>query len=188
MASTVKELEKFMDRLAAARGALVAAVYQAGQEDAELAALEADIVQLREQRDALQRELDDVRRRSASITPATSFPAKSDQQPAPAAAPTRKKSQAAKPAKAAVPQTRRRQGRPSTKPEPSPLTRIEGIGATIARRFEGAGVKTIRAFAELSDADMMEIFHQCGPRYASVDGARVQAFRERARVVQDAAA
>lgn len=74
-----------------------------------------------------------------------------------------------------------RRGRPSTKPPASPLTKINGVGATMATRFEEAGVTTVEQFAKLSDDDMKEVLQKCGPRYRSADATRMESYRSAAR-------
>lgn len=77
--------------------------------------------------------------------------------------------------------TGRRRGRPSTKPPASPLTKIAGVGATMATRFEESGVTTVEQFAGLSDDDMKEVLQKCGPRYRSADATRMESYRAAAR-------
>ena len=77
--------------------------------------------------------------------------------------------------------TTRRRGRPSTKPAPSVLTQINGVGATMAKRFEEAGVTTINQFSKLSDTKMKEVLEQCGPRYRNADSDKMEKYRENAR-------
>ncbi len=79
------------------------------------------------------------------------------------------------------PKTTRRRGRPSTKPAPSVLTQINGVGATMAKRFEEAGVTTINQFAKLSDNKMKEVLEKCGPRYRNADSEKMESYRENAR-------
>ncbi len=79
-----------------------------------------------------------------------------------------------------------RRGRPSTKPPASPLTKISGVGVTMATRFEEAGVTTVEQFSKLSDDDMKEVLQKCGPRYRSADAARMEGYREAAREAMDA--
>ena len=81
---------------------------------------------------------------------------------------------------------RARRGRPSTKPPASPLTKISGVGVTMATRFEEAGVTTVEQFSKLSDEDMKEVLEKCGPRYRSADSARMEGYREAAREAMDA--
>ncbi len=76
-----------------------------------------------------------------------------------------------------------RPGRPSTKGPASVLTQIPGVGATMAARFEEAGVNSVDQFANLSDDDMKEVLIKCGPRYRSADSARMEGYREAAREV-----
>ena len=79
------------------------------------------------------------------------------------------------------PKTTRRRGRPSTKPAPSVLTQINGVGATMAKRFEEAGITTINQFAKLSDNKMKEVLEQCGPRYRNADAEKMESYRANAR-------
>ncbi len=79
-----------------------------------------------------------------------------------------------------------RRGRPSTKPPASPLTKISGVGVTMATRFEEAGVTTVEEFSKLSDDDMKEVLQKCGPRYRSADAARMEGYREAAREAMEA--
>lgn len=76
---------------------------------------------------------------------------------------------------------KRRRGRPSTKPAPSVLTKIKGVGETMAKRFEEAGVTTITQFSKLSDKRMKEVFEQCGPRYRNVDAEKMESYRQAAK-------
>ncbi len=75
----------------------------------------------------------------------------------------------------------RGRGRPSTKPAQSELTKIHGVGATMAKRFEEAGVNTVDAFANLSDDAMSEVLQQCGPRYRNADHEKMESYRQAAR-------
>ena len=79
-----------------------------------------------------------------------------------------------------------RRGRPSTKPPASPLTKINGVGVTMATRFEESGVTTVEQFSQLSDEDMKEVLQKCGPRYRSADSARMEGYREAAREAMEA--
>jgi len=72
-------------------------------------------------------------------------------------------------------------GRPSTKAPASPLTQINGVGATMATRFEEAGVTSVEQFSNLSDDDMKEVLQKCGPRYRSADHDRMEGYRQAAR-------
>ncbi|MBB4079938.1 putative flap endonuclease-1-like 5' DNA nuclease [Lewinella aquimaris] len=74
-----------------------------------------------------------------------------------------------------------RRGRPSTKGPASELTKISGVGATMATRFEEAGVKTVEQFATLSDDDMKDVLQKCGPRYRNADGEKMESYRSAAR-------
>lgn len=79
------------------------------------------------------------------------------------------------------PRKSRGPGRPSTKSPASPLTQINGVGATMATRFEEAGVNSVEQFANLSDDDMKEVLQKCGPRYRSADHDRMEGYRQAAR-------
>ncbi|THH39825.1 hypothetical protein [Neolewinella litorea] len=74
-----------------------------------------------------------------------------------------------------------RRGRPSTKGPESELTKISGVGVTMAKRFEEAGVTSIEQFANLSDDDMKDVLQKCGPRYRNADSDRMESYRESAR-------
>ena len=74
-----------------------------------------------------------------------------------------------------------RRGRPSTKGPESELTKIHGVGATMAKRFEESGVTTVQEFANLSDDAMSEVLQQCGPRYRNADHDKMEGYREAAR-------
>ena len=79
------------------------------------------------------------------------------------------------------PRKSRGPGRPSTKAPASPLTQISGVGATMATRFEEAGVTSVEQFSNLSDDDMKEVLQKCGPRYRSADHDRMEGYRQAAR-------
>ncbi|MCP9235016.1 hypothetical protein [Lewinella sp. JB7] len=74
-----------------------------------------------------------------------------------------------------------RRGRPSTKGPASELTKISGVGATMAARFEEAGVKTIEEFAQLNDDQMKDVLQKCGPRYRNADSDKMEMYRSNAR-------
>ena len=79
------------------------------------------------------------------------------------------------------PRTKRRRGRPSTKPAPHPLTAIAGVGPAMAKKFSEAGVETVEEFSKLDDDRMGAILQECGPRYRNSDAQKMEGYREAAR-------
>jgi len=97
-----------------------------------------------------------------------------------------KKSTATKPATKPATGAAKRPGRPRTKPvvPQSVLQTIPGVGPAMAKRFEEAGVKTVAAFAKLSNAKMQPILETCGPRYRNADAVKMQGYRDAAASVK----
>ncbi|NJB86241.1 putative flap endonuclease-1-like 5' DNA nuclease [Lewinella marina] len=99
----------------------------------------------------------------------------------------RKTTGAAKSARKSTSATKRKstgtrgRGRPSTKAPDSVLTKISGVGVTMAKRFEESGVTSIEQFAKLSDDEMKEVLQKCGPRYRNADSEKMESYRENAR-------
>lgn len=93
-----------------------------------------------------------------------------------------KKSPATKKAAPAADGTKRRPGRPRTKPvvAKSALEAIKGVGPAMAKAFEAAGVKTPAQMAKLSNVKMTEILNGVGPRYKNPTTEKIQAYREAA--------
>lgn len=93
-----------------------------------------------------------------------------------------KKSPATKKAAPAADGSKRRPGRPRTKPvvAKSALEAIKGVGPAMARAFEAAGVKTPAQMAKLSNVKMAEILDGVGPRYKNPSTEKIQAYREAA--------